>query len=470
MNIKNLKNNSQINIVQKAADACGVKVWLIGGALRDIALGSEPSDFDFILFGEMPGFIEHLSNLLQRSAIHIGADKKEVVRFVKDDMIYDFTPAKGATIEEDILHRDFTINTLAYQLDGDEVVDLRGSLGDIHDCIVRVVDQRAFDDDPLRLLRAFRFMAQLRCRIAPETLKLITEKSGLIANVATERVRDELFKIFAEEGSFSTIKLMADSGLLYDIFPELKASVGCIQNKYHHLDVMEHTLCAYENLEDIFSRLSHYFVTTHEPLSELLALGNTRALLKYSVLLHDVAKPMSRTVGSDGRVHFYGHCEQGEKVVAVINARLKLSVKDDTLSRAVIRRHLRIVQFMNKMDAVTRKSMLRYYHQFKEVGALVVVHNLADLIAARGIKRATENEVLKVIDLSETLLDTYFNDYLLRAQNPPLINGRDLIERFGLTPSPLFSNLLAAAYEKQMSGEISTVAESDAFVRRWLRQ
>lgn len=471
MDITNLIKNNNIDIIKRVATSAGMDVHIVGGAIRDILLGKKSADYDFIVFGNVCSFTYLVARQMRRPVVRLGRKDKEVFRILKGGITYDFTSPKGATVQEDVTRRDFTINALTYSLSDGSLNDFCGGAKDIERGIVRNVSRASFSDDPLRLLRAYRFMAELSFTIEPDTRALIVAEKSLIKNVAGERVREELFKILITESSYSTISYMSESGLLYEIFPELIDSIACPQSDYHHLDVMEHTIEAYRNIEEILRKLNECFPDTAGALTEILS-DDAKALLKYAILLHDVAKPMTKSVGYDGRVHFYRHCEEGERIVSDINKRLKLSLRDDAFTKAIVKHHLRIVQFIGMMEsgAVTKKSILRYFLKLGSVGVFVILHNLADLLAARGIKRAQAEEVAKIIELSNIMLDVYFNDFLVKLKNPPLITGRYLIDNFNLTPSPLFKIILDTIYEKQISGEVSNLNEADSVVRKIIAQ
>lgn len=473
MDIDIITKNSVVKKVRDAADATGSEVYIIGGQLRDLALklSALESDYDFVVFGDIGRLTKEVAELTARPLIRIGKEDKEVIRIVKDGVSYDFTPAKGATLDEDLIHRDFTINTLAYSLRGGELIDLLGSMDDIKSKTIRAVSDTALDEDPLRMLRAFRFMATLRFSPDEHLLELITEKKRSINRIPGERIRDELLKILAARDSYTTIRELAGTGLLYEIFPELKDSVGCEQNDYHHLDVMEHVLEAYGHLEDIFCSIDNYFLKHAAEICGELAKDNVSTLIKYALILHDVAKPETKETGGDGRVHFYRHAEIGEERVQRINAQLRLSKKESAFTCSIVRNHLRIVPFLKLFDEdkVTKKSILRYFLRTGgAVGLYEILHNLADLMASRGIMRASEDEVKKVVTLSNMMLDIYFGEFLVKSQNPPLITGRYLIDELGMKPSPIFKRILDAVYEKQISGEITTKDEAIHFVKQLL--
>jgi poly(A) polymerase len=474
MDITSLKKNKAITMIKKAAKDTASEVYIVGGVLRDLYLKKESRDFDFIVFGDIDILTEKAAKLMNRPLIHIGSGDKKVIRIVKGAASYDFTPAKGATLAEDLTRRDFTVNTLAYSINTGELIDLKDAKPDINSGIIRAVGDDTFDDDPLRMLRAFRFHASLGFTLDDATLKVISRKKEKIKRIAPERIREELFKILAVKDSFRTIRLMAESGLLYEIFPELIDSIGCAQNDWHHLDVMEHTLDAYRNLEEILSRLHDYFYNVSSELEEFLSRRDNIPQLKYAILLHDVAKPLTKCIDDEGRTRFFKHAEEGGRIAAVINERLKLSKKDSAFICEVIRQHLRIVPFLRALDeggvdAVNKKSITRYFIRLKDIGVYEILHNLADLMASKGILRASQSGVEEATELSRVMLDIYFNEYMVRKKNPPLVTGSDLIETYGLSPSPIFSKILDTVYQKQLAGEVRNAEEAAVVIEKLLR-
>ncbi|MDI6758598.1 MAG: HD domain-containing protein [Candidatus Omnitrophota bacterium] len=248
-----------------------VKLYLVGGMLRDLLLNKrkENPDYDFCLKKGAINFGRALAQEIKAGFVVL--DKAHgACRLVKTikDKIYtlDFTDFRGPDIKEDLLHRDFTINAIALDFkDALAQADLEGLFidpygggNDIRNKIIRVVDKTAFLEDPLRIMRAFSFEASLKFNIDKETLKLIgLEKSNLKA-VSGERIRDELFKVLESEFAYSGFLKMDELKILRIIFPEIKAMSGIGQGPYHHLDVWQHTLEAVKQIELL---ISYFFLT-----------------------------------------------------------------------------------------------------------------------------------------------------------------------------------------------------------------
>ncbi len=204
----------------------GIEAHLVGGALRDLLLGKGASDFDFALSGaweELPAaFALHIGG----SFFWLDAERHQsrVVKKGKNTTVYDFAPLCGATIEEDLARRDFTVNALAVSLSVERrnLIDTLHGRHDLQNGIIRACGDTSFDDDPLRLLRAVRFMAELGFAIEENTWETMRRKAGLLERVAAERVRDELFKTLAAPGCGASLRKLDAAGLWQEIaaFPE----------------------------------------------------------------------------------------------------------------------------------------------------------------------------------------------------------------------------------------------------------
>ena len=243
-----------------------------------------------------------------------------------------------ATLLEDVVRRDFTINTLLENLHTGEVKDLTGlALRDIEDRIVRTPqDPRiAFDDDPLRMLRAVRFAARFDFTIHPDTLAAIREMAERLGIVSCERVRDEFVKVVMCPKASWALENLRETGLLDQFAPELTAMYGVTQNIYHIYDVWTHTLKALE--------------------STPIEWG---IILRLGALLHDVGKVETRTVGDDGDVHFYHHQTVGARIARRVMRRLRFPNSQIDRVAFLISIHLRVGEYDEQWsDAAVRRLM-----------------------------------------------------------------------------------------------------------------
>jgi len=286
--------------------------------------------------------------------------------------------------------------------------------------------------------------------------------------VATERVWAELTKLLAAERSAPLIRDMAATGLLTAIFPELAPAVGCTQNRHHEFDVFEHTLRAYDHLEELlvdFSTRFPFAVNT----AETVGLAGHAAMLKYACLLHDAGKPETRTTDAAGTVHFYGHAAKSAAIAAGIGRRLRLSREQRHVADAIIRHHLRPLFLFQASEAgsLGRRGMTRFFTRCGGLTLPIVVHTMADIMA-KGAVLDGRNE--RFIRFCSELMKTYGAYLDRRTALPRLISGHDLKSVFGLTPSPLFAQILKQVDERRLSGELETRAQAMEWVRTFLKR
>ena len=284
-------------------------VYIVGGSLRDRLLDRIPTDVDIAVHGDPEPFARELATQLSSRVIAMGRQAHPLFRVVTRNRIFDISPLQGATIEEDLRQRDFTVNALAYETLSAKIIDIAHGLQDIKDGQIRQVASTCFQADPLRLLRAFRIAAQLGFQIEEHTLKAIREKAHLISKTAAERIRSELFGILKAPDTHEWLRKMADTGILFNILPEMEAMKGCLQNRYHAFDVFEHTIQAVHHVEAVDSPGSKCDPEYRTLLASMDAHRQTR--LKLAALLHDIGKPLNRHQDTDDQVSFSGHESTG---------------------------------------------------------------------------------------------------------------------------------------------------------------
>ena len=206
-----LKDMPFIWAIKKTAEDFSADVYLAGGCVRDLIMGREAGDIDVVPFG---ADYEKFARALARKVKAFAVPFKDNVRLVSGNAVCDVSKPKGDCINEDLKKRDFTINNLACNLKGQII----GNADDIKNGVIRAVYREAFDDDPLRILRGFRFVASLGFYIEEDTLRLATIKSDKLSGVAAERITEELTKTFAGVHSGKALMLLEKSGVLKNIF------------------------------------------------------------------------------------------------------------------------------------------------------------------------------------------------------------------------------------------------------------
>jgi poly(A) polymerase len=424
-------------IVRRLQNA-GFEAFWVGGCVRDVLLGREPSDYDIAtnarpeqsekLFPKIIPVGKQFGVLLvvedghqfQIAAFRAEADYKdgrrpETVRF--------------ADAREDAIRRDFTVNGLFFDPIANQLHDWVGGEKDLHAKIIRTIgspDER-FAEDHLRLLRAIRFAAQLGFEIEPQTFAAVQKHAEKIRMVSAERIRDELLKLFSPPHAARGLTLLHESGLMPHVLPELVPTLTCDQSPDYHPEgtVFNHVRLMLEHLP--------------QPLPD--------ESLPWTAILHDIAKPHTMSVGDDGLIHFYTHEKVGAEMAEEILQRLKFPRKQTDEIAAAVRHHM---QF--KDAPKMRKSTLRRMLMRETFPLELELHRLDCLGSHRRL------------DIYEFLCEqrAHLNDQ--PHLHPPLLTGEDLIA-LGMRPGPELGAILAEIREKQLADELTTADEARAWAK-----
>lgn len=473
-----VEHDPRLKRVIEILDARSEESYVVGGILRSRLCGlPDAADLDVAVRGDGLRIAQEIAEALGKGATFVPLDRGRgtgrVVLTAQPRMSVDISSFRGNSIEEDLRHRDFTINALALDVssfrDGEmtHILDPTGGRQDLRDGVVRACSSSAFLEDPLRILRAFRFGACLGLSICEETKSAIANHVELLPSVAAERIRDELFDILGRPCAASALGEMEELGVVTAVFPELKPMKECSQNWYHHLGVWEHTVEAIRNVDRIVSEAEDIFGSLGETvrayLGEEIVVGRPRAaLVKLAMLFHDSGKPATRTVDPDGRIRFFGHERISTEIAENAWRQLHLATREIRIALGWIAGHMRPGILLH--PDVTRRAIYRLCHHFgKEVIGLFVLF-LADLAASQGPERRP-GEDKQAEQGVKRALDYCFTE---NAQTPRLLGGRDLITIFGLQEGPEIGYILRRLAELQGSGEITTRDEALAAVRHLL--
>jgi len=455
--------------------------YLVGGAIRDFVMGRQGGfDLDLAVGGD--GFLiaGRLVETAGLKATFVPLDRDlgtaRIVLHGKEPATVDVVSFKGSGIMEDLGKRDFTINAMAVSVaefldEGlNHILDPTGGRADIAQGLVRVCSPHSFEDDPLRILRAFRFSAAFGFQISGETLELISKSTRGLADVSPERIRDELFAALACPQSHEALVAMDGCGLTTVILPELEPMKGCVQNFYHHLDVWDHTVATVRGLEDIIlSRCACFGDHAGTVLSYLMeepVKGRPRAaLLKFGAIFHDAGKPATRTVQPGGRVRFFGHEKLSRQIFEERAERLKLAKREIAVIGEWIGGHMRPAMLTGQ--TVSRRAMYRIYRTFGlDVIGLLLLY-LADLGASQGPARESgDDEDARAAVRSALDRFSEFEE----TRRAPILTGRDLMSIFGMESGRYLGSVVKRLAELQGSGEISSREQAILTVRKILEE
>ncbi len=440
--------------------------YIVGGTIRDLLLHRTPTDYDIAVTGNPENFAEKMAVKTKGHVIKLGKPGQTTIRVASGDKIFDITSLNGASIEDDLKKRDFTINAMAYHVYSEEVIDCLGGLQDLADKKVRMVSRKIFIKDPVRLIRAYRIGAHLNFRIESQTASTIKSDAGLIHNTAGERIRVELFSMLGTSKSYDYLSQMDNSGLLTEILPDLAPLKGCLQNRHHLYDVFEHTMKAYDHLEILLNELKKVHPDAVTQIRQYVD-KNRPALVKCAILLHDIGKPLVKSTDSNGRSHFYGHARKSADLAQKISQKLRFSNHEKQFIDFIIRNHMKPLFLFtaHEKKMLTQKSLTRFYKKCGDITPALLLHAIADIKAKED---GTPQRNRALIDFVKKMIYDFFNRFKPISNEPPLITGHDLIKVFGLTPSPLFKKILDLVDEAKLTHTIKNRAEALARVKEYL--
>jgi poly(A) polymerase len=461
-------NNTVAKLLKPDAE-----IYIVGGWLRDELLGRQTFDMDLALPEDPATLAARVAKELKGKYIVLD-DKNcvyRVILFNCEISCLDFSKFKGPTIEKDLALRDFTINTLARHLFGTKLIDPLGAATDIRRKVVRLCSPAAFKEDPLRMLRAFRFSAELGFSITPDTLKTVKKYATLINKPAGERVRDELFRVLAAPGAAANIAQMDNLGLLTGIFPEIETMKKHSKKFYFHPGgLWEHSMKTLEASEEVLKQLESFLPASHKEASAHFTQkypgGITRpALLKLTALFHDLAKPDCYKK-IDGRVRFLGHDSEGAKMFELVLRRLKLSKIEIHAGSLLVENHMRPIT-LSQAPKLTLRAMLRLFNISENYTPELLVLSLADCLSYRNITNTLRLTV--PFEKQSAIFDNLLNRYFEKEARPPLpkiIDGNILIKRLKLKPGPEIGRLLKIISEAQGVGTVCSTKQALALAKK----
>lgn len=435
--------------VTETLEKAGFEAYLVGGCVRDLLLSREPKDWDVttnatpeeiiplfektvyensfgtvaVVFEPVTHETDHIVSRETNTDVTRETFIVEVTPYRKEAGYSDFrhpdTIEFSKTIDEDLKRRDFTVNSLAFNVSSETLVDLHKGQKDIKDMSLRTVGDASerFREDALRMLRAVRFSVELGFTISHETIEGILENADLIQNISSERIRDELEKILMSKEPALGIGMLQKFGLLKHIIPELEEGIECEQGGAHLFDVYEHLLQALQHAAD-----------KGWPLE-----------VRLSALFHDIGKPRTRRIDPSKakKYTFYGHEVIGAKMASKILERLRFPKKMSELVVSLVRQHM----FFSDTETITLSAVRR-------IVAKVGKENIWTLMNVRECDRVgmKKKEAPYRLRKYHAMIEEVLRDPISVGQLA--INGDIMIRELHMKPGPRMGWILHALLEE----------------------
>ncbi len=440
-----MKPEELFHKIYQSAKRLNYQIYVVGGYVRDKLLGKQVKDIDFVVVGDAMKFADALKEDLHlRTVVRYPRFGTFMARYYGYQL--EFVNAreesyqknsrkpvtKQADLFSDLSRRDFTINTLAMDISPErfgEIIDIYNGRQDLQDGIIRTpLDPvKTFSDDPLRMLRAIRFAAQLDFTIEEKTFAAIQANAHRLSIISQERITDEFNKILMTEKPSKGLKLLDESGLLNVFFPELTRLKGVEQRKgFHHKDVFYHTLEVVDNV----------------------AAKGADLKLRLAALLHDIGKPATKRFDEQAGWTFHGHEVVGQRMAKKILKRFKYSNDIIQYVCKLVGLHLRPMALVGEevTDSAIRRLIFLAGDDLDDLMTLCKA-DITSKIPSK-VKRYLQNYdyVLKRINEVEE------RDRLRNFQPP--VDGNEIMQRFDLKPGPQVGKIKKFILEAILNGDV----------------
>jgi len=441
----------ELQAIGRLADELGLEVCVVGGYVRDRLLGKEGHDIDLLVVGNGVEFAAKAAKRLGARDVavyekfgtamfHSGPLKLEFVGARKESYSKDSRNpvVEAGTLADDLARRDFTVNALAVSLNSANFGELLDSFHGTKDLEAKILrtplePAKTFDDDPLRIMRAVRFAAQLGFSLEKRTLDAIPTMKDRLKIIAQERITEEFLKILASPKPSAGLLLMHSTGVMGVVFPEIAELSGVDQrDDHHHKDVFLHTCTVVDNISQVTDNL----------------------FLRFAALVHDIAKPKTKQFREGIGWTFYGHEELGARMVKHIFRRLKLPFDKIPYVEKLVRLHLRPMALVD--EEVTDSAVRRLLFDAGELIDDLMMLCRADITSKNPklVKEYTRN-----YDLVHAKMKEVEEKDRLRAFQPP-VRGDEIMQVCGLEPGKLVGVLKSRIEEAILDGTVAN--EHDA--------
>ncbi|HEY3373683.1 MAG TPA: CCA tRNA nucleotidyltransferase [Candidatus Aquicultor sp.] len=431
--------------------AAGKRLYLVGGTVRDALLGQYHEDLDFAtdaLPEETINIVKAWADDLWLIGIKfgtIGLNKghlKIEITTLRGDIYHDESRHPHVTFSNDIIfdlsRRDFTVNAMAIELPQGKLIDAFNGQADLAKRMLRTPDSptRSFIDDPLRMMRAVRFVSTMGMHLSPEVETAIIQYKGELGRVSSERIRDEFSKMLLGRAPAKALRLLLNTGLNEVFLPELTRLEITQDPEHHHKDVLEHTFTVIESV-------------------------TPDMVLRLAALFHDIGKPETKEI-IEGKVTFYNHDAVGASITKRRLRALKYPKAIIEEVTSLIYLHMRVYTYrMGWTDKAVRKYIRDAGELRGKLNTLIradcTTKNQRKMRQALSVLDELEERILRLEEEEET------------AKIRPPIDGNEVMEHLGIKPGPIVGEIMRLLLDARLEGDIETKEDAYSLVDKWAK-
>lgn len=471
--------------------------YIVGGILRDIILNNVNTtevDIDIIVYNLD---VKKLKNVLSKHELPFVVLDKEnniyrTVLKLENKITVTVDISSYLDFVQDITRRDFTINTLCVKINdfvkylkiknkkflSTHIIDCtQYGLKDIRSRILRETKEGNIVEDPLRILRVARFM----CYGFKPTKELVTvcvKNKSSLKYVAKERISEELKKIFSFNSSYKIFEWLDKTGILEEVIPELNIIKVKGRNTqfrkfyFHEEGLWQHVKLTYKCTEKVIDQLRKYFKNNYFEIKK--NIDGKEYLIKYTALLHDIAKPLVASYQS-GRVRFFHHEIKSANIAETVLKRLRFSNEEIKIVLNLIKNHMRLGSLFNNKDNLTDRAYLRLFRDIGEQLYCLLIFCLADRLSYEVIPIKVRKKYVKepvnineFVKFENTIIDKYL-EYIQKTTLPRLVTGYDIMEIFKIPEGPNVGKILNFIREAQILGKVNSRDEALKLAERYIK-
>lgn len=451
------------DILKKISTERDIKIYIVGGYIRNCIMGDKSSDIDVVVNKDIEDVVNDFANAINGKVVSLNNDYSVYKVIDKQRGIHvDFSDMDGADIHEDLSKRDFTINSMAIDVSNDidikSIIDPLGGKKDLKNKVIRAVHDKTFTDDPIRMLRAVRFMAQMNFELDCKSKESIRRNKTKITTVSGERIANEFFKILKFNNTHYYFKFMDEELNIFEqIFPEVAGMKEVGRCEYHVVDVFTHSLFTLKIMEDIINDNGYFeehLRAAYEQHSSQTISGEHRRLelIKLAAFFHDVGKPISKWEDNTGRTRFRGHEVTGAESIRDIARRWSLSIKEREILYRVVHYHmLPLVSY--KANDVGGEFLYDMFTKCGNETLDVLLVALADIVSTRRLL-FPEEEMGKFKVHIEYMANNYLTRYKDVEDISHIITGTDIMSEFNIDEGIKVGELIGEAKKAIYLGKV----------------
>jgi len=469
-------------------------VYLVGGAVRDLLLGRESHDLDFVVPDQAIKTAFKTADFLGLPAYILDRERDTGRVVMPDGRTLDFARFRGDDLEADLRERDFTINAMALLVTvgdtalSDALIDPCDGRQDLEQRLIRQTQTQAIAQDAVRALRAARLAADLRFSLHSTTAVAMAAAASQLTTVSVERVRDELVRLLTAQRPAVGLQLLGEAGIVAAVLPEIAALEQVRQSAPHHEAVGAHTRRVLHWLTRVEAavvaqqpddrpalrqaqrEMAAFAGQLHAYLQQPVDGGLTnQAALRLGALFHDVGKAETQTIEEDGRIRFLGHDTVGAELAGRRLRQLRLSNELVQAVTQIVAGHMRPL-LLTQVAELSRRAAYRFFRAFNHngiaIGLLALADHLATYDAATADGPPNDAAWDRLLAVVVTLYAFYFDSYEEVVRPAPLLDGRTLMTALNLKSGPEVGRLLGLIEEAQAAGLVRTADEALALAQQ----